>query len=104
MFKDVSQIKQDEVICITVDDKPIQVPTGYTVTAALLSEGYFSHRSSAVSNEPRGPYCLMGVCFECLVEIDGTPNQQGCMTPVAEGMSIKLQNKPNAHQLDEPLC
>jgi NADH dehydrogenase/NADH:ubiquinone oxidoreductase subunit G len=34
---------------------------------------------------------MMGVCFECLVEIDGIPNQQACMTPVKEGMQVRLQ-------------
>ena len=43
---------------------------------------------------PRGPFCMMGVCFDCLVEIDGVPNVQGCMTPVREGMQVRaIQGK-----------
>ena len=48
-------------------------------------------RTTPVSNAPRAPYCMMGVCFECLIEIDGVPNQQGCLIPVVEGMRIDRQ-------------
>jgi predicted molibdopterin-dependent oxidoreductase YjgC len=45
-----------------------------------------------VSGEPRAPYCMMGVCFECLVEVDGVPNVQACMTSVREGMTVRRQH------------
>ena len=45
----------------------------------------------AVSGAPRLPYCMMGVCFDCLVTIDGVGNRQGCLVPVAEGMQIEIQ-------------
>ena len=45
----------------------------------------------AVSGAPRLPYCMMGVCFDCLVTIDGVGNRQGCLVPVAEGMQIETQ-------------
>ena len=38
---------------------------------------------------PRGPFCMMGVCFDCLVEVDGVPNVQGCMTLVSDGMQVR---------------
>ncbi|MDR5664870.1 (2Fe-2S)-binding protein, partial [Burkholderia cenocepacia] len=38
------------------------------------------------------PFCMMGVCFDCLVEIDGVPNVQGCMTPVADGMQVRAMH------------
>jgi len=48
-------------------------------------------RETAVSAAPRAPYCLMGVCFDCLVDIDGMPNRQACMTIVRDGMRISRQ-------------
>jgi succinate dehydrogenase/fumarate reductase-like Fe-S protein len=48
-------------------------------------------RETAVSGGPRNPYCMMGVCFDCLVEIDGVPNRQGCMVAVRDGMRIRRQ-------------
>ena len=43
------------------------------------------------TGERRAPFCMMGTCFECLVEIDGQPNRQACLTIVREGMDIKRQ-------------
>ena len=57
--------------------------------------GRDARRATAVSGAPRPPYCMMGVCFECLVTIDGVGNRQGCLMPVAEGMQIETQ-KGNA--------
>jgi len=64
-----------------------QLRAGFT---ALLA-GATSTRTTAVSEAPRAPYCMMGVCFECLMEIDGAPNQQACLVPVAENMRINRQ-------------
>jgi sarcosine oxidase subunit alpha len=44
-----------------------------------------------VSGAPRAPYCLMGICFDCLVTIDGIGNRQGCLVPVRAGMEIETQ-------------
>jgi len=49
------------------------------------------YRQSVVSHRPRAPLCMMGVCFECLVEIDGQKNRQGCLVRVRKGMRIKRQ-------------
>ncbi|WP_298722703.1 (2Fe-2S)-binding protein [uncultured Oceanisphaera sp.] len=89
MFKDVSQ-QPRPLLTFYVDEQPRQVPAGYTVAAALLALGYKVNRASPVSGSPRGPYCMMGVCFECLVEIDGIPNRQGCLTEVRPEMHIRL--------------
>jgi D-hydroxyproline dehydrogenase subunit gamma len=64
---------------------------GDTVAAALLAAGEATFRNTAVSGAPRAPYCMMGVCFECLMEIDGVGNRQACLTPVAEGMQVRRQ-------------
>ncbi|MDT1060964.1 (2Fe-2S)-binding protein [Paracoccus sp. CPCC 101403] len=64
---------------------------GDTVAAALLASGLDVRRATAVSGAPRLPYCMMGVCFECLVTIDGVGNRQGCLIPVAPGMQVEIQ-------------
>ena len=61
------------------------------VAAALLAAGFEHCRTTPVSGAPRAPYCMMGVCFECLVTIDGVGNRQGCLVPVREGMRVELQ-------------
>jgi predicted molibdopterin-dependent oxidoreductase YjgC len=67
------------------------VAAGETVAAAILASGIQSCRTTPLSGEPRAPFCMMGVCFECLMEIDGTPNRQTCQIPVQQGMKIRRQ-------------
>lgn len=81
----------DRAVKITFEGQDLFVEEGITVAAALLTKGVRDFRSSVVGNVPRAPYCMMGVCFECLVEIDGVPARQSCMIPVCEGMNIKRQ-------------
>jgi predicted molibdopterin-dependent oxidoreductase YjgC len=69
----------------------IQAMVGDTVAAALMVAGINKFHNSPVSEEPRGPYCMMGVCFECLVEIDGIGHQQACLVFVKDGMVIKRE-------------
>lgn len=78
-------------VTITIDGAETTVPSGETLAAALLQSGRLDSRTTPVSGQPRGPFCMMGVCFECLVSIDGWPNQQACMIPVREGMRVERQ-------------
>lgn len=76
---------------IELDGEAVAVPAQVSVAAALLSLGVEAFRSSAISGAPRAPYCMMGVCFECLVEIDGRPNQRACQVTVVAGMRVRRQ-------------
>lgn len=81
---------------ILVDDLPLDVPSGISVAAALLSAGLHHSRTTPASGTPRAPYCMMGVCFDCLVEINGRPNRQGCLTLIEEGMQVRTQEGARA--------
>lgn len=78
------------LVTVTVDGRPLRVPATFSAAAALLLNGGIA-RTTAVSGAPRAPYCMMGACFDCLMEIDGVPNRQGCLVAVAEGMRIRVQ-------------
>jgi predicted molibdopterin-dependent oxidoreductase YjgC len=78
-------------VTITFEGRPLRVPAGISVAAALLAGGAQDFRASVVGGVPRAPYCMMGVCFECLVEIDGVPARQSCLVPVRDGMAIRRQ-------------
>jgi predicted molibdopterin-dependent oxidoreductase YjgC len=78
-------------VAITVDGKPISARAGDTVSAALIAAGIDHCRTTPVSGAPRAPYCLMGVCFECLVTVDGVGSRQGCLVPVREDMAVETQ-------------
>lgn len=92
LFQPVSsEGKVSRTVGLTFNDQRLNVPAGMTVAAALLMSGISRFRATPVSESPRAPYCMMGVCFECLVEIDGVPNRQSCLIEVAEGMRIRSQ-------------
>ncbi|QJQ95883.1 MULTISPECIES: (2Fe-2S)-binding protein [Halomonadaceae] len=78
-------------IAFSFEGRPLQARQGDTVAAALLASGVLTCRTTPISDSPRAPYCMMGVCFECLVEIDGVPNMQACQVQVRNGMQIRAQ-------------
>jgi predicted molibdopterin-dependent oxidoreductase YjgC len=79
-------------VTLTVDGRSIEARAGDTVAAALLAAGIVEFRTTPVSGAPRGPLCLMGVCFECLVTINGAGSRQACLTFVADGMTVETQH------------
>lgn len=78
-------------VTFTFDGQTLVAPAGISVAAALLLAGVSDFRTSVVGHKARGPYCMMGVCFECLVEIDEVPARQSCLIIVREGMAIRRQ-------------
>lgn len=79
-------------ITILVDGTPIVAREGDSVAAALLAAGLMVTRTTPVRGAPRGPYCMMGACFDCLAVIDDVASRQACMTLVRDGMRIDRQD------------
>jgi predicted molibdopterin-dependent oxidoreductase YjgC len=80
-----------DTISLSIDDRPIRAQAGDSVAAALFAAGIDHCRTTPVSGARRAPYCMMGVCFECLVTIDGVGNRQACLIRVQEGMRVETQ-------------
>ena len=80
-----------EIVSLKVDGKDIRARAGDTVASAMLAAGVDYFRTTPVTESPRAPYCLMGVCFDCLVTIDGIGSRQACLMPVREGMAVETQ-------------
>lgn len=80
-----------DTVTIILDGTAQTVPAGVSVAAAVLGAGRIHTRVAPVSGEPRAPYCLMGACYECLMEIDGQKDQQSCQVQVREGMTVNRQ-------------
>ena len=78
-------------VAITVDGVAVTARATDSVAAALLAAGHVVCRTTPVGDVPRAPYCLMGVCFDCLVTIDGVGSRQACLVPVRAGMSVETQ-------------
>ena len=92
MFRPIADLAASAELRFTFDGRPMTARAGDTVAAALLVNGITACRETPVSDAPRAPYCLMGVCFDCLVVIDGIGNRQGCLVPLVEGMRIETQH------------
>ena len=88
MFKAID--KHSEMVEISLNGQQVRVPEGVNVAAALLLQSAVC-RTTVVSKALRGPFCMMGVCFDCLVEIDGIANQQSCQKLVEQGMRVVFQ-------------
>lgn len=78
-------------LSFTFEGREVQAQPGDSVAAALTAAGIRDLRDSVVSGQPRGVFCMMGACFDCLVEVDGQPNRQACMTPVTQGLDVRRQ-------------
>jgi hypothetical protein len=78
-------------IAVEVEGRTVLVPEGASAAAAVLVAGLSSIRDTPVGHSERAPYCMMGVCFDCLAEIDGVPNRQSCMVTARPGMRIRRQ-------------
>ena len=83
-----------ESVTITVDGAPLKAGVGETVAAALLASANPVCRQTPVTGASRAPFCMMGVCFDCLIEIDGVPNRQACLVEVRDGMAVRRQARP----------
>lgn len=77
---------------LTFEGRTIAFRRGDTLAGALLAAGVSTFRINPADGAPRGPHCMMGLCFDCLVEIDGRQNQQACMTTARDGMIVRRQS------------
>ena len=93
MFKRLDE-KPAKLVTVTIEGQSITVPAGETVAAAVLINSIGHTRTTPVSDTPRAPFCLMGVCYECLMVINGQANQRACREVVEEGMTIERQYGP----------
>ena len=91
MFRPRPDLPPPATVAVEVEGRVVQVSRGASVAAAMLLAGLGSTRDTAIGGGARAPYCMMGVCFDCLAEIDGVANRQSCMVAVRPGMRIRRQ-------------
>ena len=85
---------------VTFDGRPVEALPGQTVAAVLWSAGVTSWRSTRGEGRPRGVFCGIGVCFDCLVTVNGRPNQRACLVPVRPGDEIGTQDGTGHGEFD----
>jgi predicted molibdopterin-dependent oxidoreductase YjgC len=91
MFR-ILEDRKFESIEIVLDGDAVSVPRGASVAAAMLQLDALPTGQTPISASARAPYCLMGVCFQCLMEIDGIANQRACVVEVQPGMQVRRQS------------
>lgn len=87
----LGELDQGGFVEITVDGRKMQAKKGETIAAALLANGIRIHRYTTKKHEPRGIYCGIGQCTDCVMTVNGNPNVRTCITPVEEGMVVETQ-------------
>ena len=86
---------------LVFDGRSVPATPGESVGAALTNAGIRSWRLTRKHGRPRGLFCGIGVCFDCLLSIDGLPNQRACLTPVAPGMKVDSGSSTEQELTDE---
>ena len=95
-----ANISFGEPVTFAVDGARVEAHRGQTIAAALLASGRRVFRHTRNAGKPRGLYCGMGVCFDCIVKVDGQ-TERACMVKVEDGMQVTLPRQfapadPNA--------
>jgi D-hydroxyproline dehydrogenase subunit gamma len=80
-----------KIVTLSIDGAAVQAAEGETIAAVLLRQQARWVRTTPISEAPRAPYCMMGVCFDCLAIVDGVASVQTCLTPVRDGMAVERQ-------------
>lgn len=83
--------EKGELVTFTLDGQKLQGYEGEPVAAALRAAGVMVHRYTLKNHEPRGVFCAIGRCTDCVMIIDGQPNVRTCVTPLKAGMNIQTQ-------------
>jgi len=87
----LGETERGKKITIYYNNEPVESYEGEMISAALWAAGKRIARNSAKRHEPRGLFCAIGYCADCLMEVDGVSNIRTCVTPVRDGMKIEVQ-------------
>lgn len=89
LLRTTSGVTRPEAVTFEVDGASVSAPAGEPLATALAATGILGLRESPRNGAPRGAFCHMGLCQECIVAVDGH-TVQACLTPVRAGMKVHL--------------
>ena len=87
----LGETPERKLVKFTYDGKTLEGYGGEPIASALRVAGVMAHRYTAKKHEPRGVFCAIGRCTDCVMVVDGKPNVRTCITPLAEGMTVETQ-------------
>ncbi|MFD3543698.1 (2Fe-2S)-binding protein [Streptomyces sp. NPDC058662] len=76
---------------IAFDGRELAAQSGQSIAAVLWGAGILAWRSTREGGAPRGAFCGIGSCYDCLVTVNGTPNQRACLVPARPGDTVTTQ-------------
>ena len=90
--------QKGKLVTFTYDGKELQGYEGEPIAAALKAAGVMVHRYTKKEHKPRGIFCAIGRCTDCVMVVDGKPNIRTCITPLKEGMVVNTQYGASAEK------
>ncbi|MBQ2405965.1 MAG: (2Fe-2S)-binding protein [Lachnospiraceae bacterium] len=93
--------EKGRVVTFSFDGKELQGYEGEPIAAALKAEGVMKHRYTKKEHKPRGIFCAIGRCTDCVMIVNGKPNVRTCVTPLEEGMKVQTQYGVSDKPFDE---
>lgn len=88
-------------VTFTFDGKELKGFEGEPIAAALKANGVMVHRYTKKQHKPRGIFCAIGRCTDCVMVVDNVPNVRTCITPLKEGMDVRTQYGVSAKPFEE---
>ncbi|GAA0937375.1 (2Fe-2S)-binding protein [Streptomyces rhizosphaericus] len=85
---------------LTFDGTTVTARPGQSVGAALVAAGIVAWRTTRREGRPRGLFCGIGVCFDCLITVDGRPGQRACLVPARDGMRLSAEGDRDGDDSD----
>jgi len=92
----LGRFEKGEKVSFTFDGKAMEGYAGEPIAMALRANGVMIHRYTAIRGEPRGIFCAIGRCTDCIMVVDGRPNVRTCVTALAAGMEVRTQHGVSA--------
>ena len=87
----LGSFKKGKQVPFTFDGRTMKGFEGEPIAIALRANGILIHRYTVKRNEPRGMFCAIGRCTDCIMVVDGVPNVRTCVEPLKEGMVVQTQ-------------
>ncbi|MCR4842426.1 MAG: (2Fe-2S)-binding protein [Eubacterium sp.] len=84
-------IEKGRMVTFTYDGKEMTGYEGEPIAVALKDNGVMIHRYTTKEHKPRGLFCAIGRCTDCVMVVNGKPNIRTCVTNLEEGMVVETQ-------------
>lgn len=97
----LGKIEKGQQVAFTYNGRPVSGCEGEPIAAALKAAGLMVHRYTKKEHKPRGVFCAIGRCTDCVMVVDGKPNVRTCVTPLKAGMKVETQYGVSSRPFDE---